>query len=231
MGEVKGNNEGANSAHEQTALTKRKEGLKRLEKSHQLLMEISDRIYAWGMNLLLIRENKDYELEGHKDFESYLKSVKKRIKRRTAYNYMRCGECFAKRLIHIDGFESVEMLEETPYRNMLSISHIVLGKDDFGQWEFDDDTVLHWFHNAKELENDQLLIELKNHKLGKDPYKIEPDPVHIKFTAVGNKFWANDSGNIVTLSQFKDLTYKQDHQGLETCFKNKRVVGFLKVDE
>jgi hypothetical protein len=83
--------------------------------------------------------------------------------------------------------------------------------------------------------NKEKLIEILNEAADRtrkqlaDTYRKKDATIYFKGRVT--KVWENDLGCIITISRFKDRSHKLDHQGLAHAFNEKRVSGFLKVEE
>ena len=188
-----------------------------------LLYVVSDTVYKLGAALREMRNRQGYIALGYPSMEQYIKSLKPA--RRTIYNYLKADECLQKRLRYLN--IDAQKLLETPHTNLLQIGHIILDKNEWGQWKYPDETVELWLQKAQELSNDELTKALK------DDGVMKPDPLIIKFKP-GAAFFrgsvSKDGSWVLTFRRCRpqwDITL----QTLITSIKDKGLDITLKADE
>ena len=136
-----------------------------------LFYHVTDTVFKLGAALREMRDRKGYVALGYNTMEEYITELK--IKRRTVYNYLKVDQCFTDRIQYLPGVDPKKLLE-TPYSNILEINHIILDKNELGEWKYNNETVKHWLERAHDLDNIELVKALK------DFGGIRPDPLVIK---------------------------------------------------
>lgn len=150
----------------------------------------------------------NYKKLGWDTIDEWIASFKS-LKRRQAYNRRRAYLLWAQYLheLPLDAF-----FEVNP-------SKLLIIADEIANRANNKEGLTELLHEAADRTRKQLA----------DTYHKKEGRIY--FTARVTKVWQNDTGLIVTLSQVKDLTYKMDAQGFANAYKDKRVSGFLKVEE
>ena len=196
----------------------------------RLIRKATNLVYEIGTRLAVMRDRRGWFALGYDNMDLYISDIKQ-MARRHAYSCLRLHKCYVDRLRDIPDIDD-ELIAETPYTKMLTVSRFILDKDNTGNWKYNDDTVIEWVHKAHTALNiDDLKREVTDFLKRKKG--IRPDPLVIK-TKPGVRFHhgkqSSDGTWSVMFTHFLPI-WNISIQNMAAELKNKTFTLILTEDE